>query len=553
MKCTECRDALAAYLEGLLDPADRAGMEAHMNECSSCRAELEETRELTARLEREGLAASPVSLETQVMDQILRQQAAQLRRLKMRKRIRILEISGAMAAAIALLLVGGFWLAQPATAEAERAAEVLAQGAEATPSPSTVHILARLRTVGHDNFVMIGDKYDFVPVEIWKQFGDQPKWRVQKPGRVAVMDSKSTTMLIRPDYVFTYPHPSSAAFDTGWLLALTEVQDMITHELRSAQAKRWDLKLAHQTTAAGEQVVVTVEAKSRLPADDYLKNKSFYDADMRRVYRFDEKTKRLVGFDAYLHRKEGEVLILTVERIDYDQPIDPAVFTIKMPEKVQLYHEPERLADNARYEKMTPEEAARAFFTACEKKDWKEVEKFLWPCDERLRHYLGGLKLIHLGKPFQSKGYGGWFVPYEIKLSSQVPFKVCRSKAVKRWVVLGPDAQVEAKRLAELKPLADGGKYEKLKPKEALEAFFAACKKKDWKEAGKFLIDSTSGQNLEKEMGSLATMDVHVGEPTPAKDADCWDVPVQISVTKKHNLALRSDNPAKRFVVDGGY
>jgi hypothetical protein len=300
-------------------------------------------------------------------------------------------------------------------------------------------------------------------------------------------------------------------------------------------------------------VVVTVEVKSRLPADDYLKNKSFYDADMRRVYRFDGKTKRLVGFDAYMHRKEGDVLILTVERIDYDEPIDPAVFTIKMPEKVQLYHEPERLADNARYEKMTPEEAARAFFTACEKKDWKEVEKFLWPCDERLRHYLRGLKLVRLGKPFQSKGYGGWFVPYEIKLTMPLAFKVCRSKAAKRWIVVGPDVQVDAKRLAELKPLADGGKYEKLTPKDVLQAFFAACKKKDWKEAQKFLVDSTSSESLEKEMRELATMDVHVGEAAPAKDAGCWDVPVQISYTKKHNLALRSDNPAKRFVVDGGF
>ena len=527
-------------------------MEAHMDECSSCRAELEATRELTARLEREGLAASPVSLETQVMDRILQQQAVELRRLKMRNRIRVLGISGAMAAAIAMLLVGGFWLAQPATAEAERAAEVLAQGAEATPSPSTVHILAKLRTIAHDNFVMIGDQYDFVPVEIWKQFGAKPKWRVEKPGRVAVMDGKSTTMLIRPDYVVTFPQPSPAAFDTGWLLALTEVQDMLTHELRSPRPNGWDLKLTHQTTAAGEQVIVTVEAKSRLPADDYLKNKSFEDADMRRVYRFDGKTKRLVGFDAYLHRKAGEVLILTVERIDYDQPIDPAVFTIKMPEKVQLYHQPERLPDNARYEKMTPEEAARTFFTACEKKDWKEVEKFLWPCDGRVRQYLGGLKLVRLGTPFQSKGYRGWFVPYEIKITMKLPFRVCRSDAAKRWIVLGPNVQADAKRLAELKPLPDAGKYEKLTPKEAIQAFFAACAKKDWTEAQKFLADSTTGQNLEKEMGELATMDVHVGEPTAAKDAGCWETPVEISFVHKHNLALRSDNAAKRFVVDGG-
>ena len=148
----------------------------------------------------------------------------------MRKRLRVLGLSGAMAATIAVLLVGSLLFTQPAAAE-KSAAEVLAQGAEAVPNPATVHIVAKMRTIGHDNFSMIGAEYDFVPVEIWKQFGDKPKWRVEKPGRVAVMDGASTVMLIRPDYVVQFPQASQGAFDTGWLLALTNVQDMVTHEL----------------------------------------------------------------------------------------------------------------------------------------------------------------------------------------------------------------------------------------------------------------------------------------------------------------------------------
>jgi hypothetical protein len=53
-------------------------------------------------------------------------------------------------------------------------------------------------------------------------------------------------------------------------------------------------------------------------------------------------------------------------------------------------------------------------------------------------------------------------------------------------------------------------------------------------------------------MEQLSTTDLHVGEPTAAKDAGCWETPVEISFVHKHNLALRSDNPARRFVVDGG-
>ena len=34
------------------------------------------------------------------------------------------------------------------------------------------------------------------------------------------------------------------------------------------------------------------------------------------------------------------------------------------------------------------------------------------------KDYLGGLEVISIGEPFQSMGYPGWFVPYEIKLQS---------------------------------------------------------------------------------------------------------------------------------------
>ncbi|MGO9111035.1 MAG: hypothetical protein ACLP9L_17570 [Thermoguttaceae bacterium] len=471
----------------------------------------------------------------------------------MRKRLQVMGISGAMASAIGVLLMVNAWLARPAAAE-RAAAEVLAQGAEATPNPSTVHIVAKMRTIGHDNFSMIGANYDFVSLEIWKQSGSKPKWRVEKPGRIAVMDGTSTVMLIRPDYVVQFPGASQGAFDTSWLLALANVQDMVTHELRAAQARGWDLKLTHETTGSGEKkLLVTVEAKSGLPADDYLKNKFFENADMRRVYRFDAKTKRLEGFDAYLHQSKGEVLILSIERIEYEEPIDPAVFALKLPEKASRYKEPERLPDNAKYEKMTPEQAARAFFEACEKKDWNEVEKFFWPCDDRMKSCLGGLKIIRLGTPFQSKGYGGWFIPYEIKFTMKVQFRVRNDNPAKRYVVLGPGESSDAKRLAELKPLADQEKYAKMSPKEAVEALVGAYTRKDVSEAYKFLEGSESLESVKKEMeGSGAFTDPRVGEASPAKEPGCWDVPVEISVVKKHNLAMRSDNPAKRYVVDGG-
>jgi hypothetical protein len=360
-------------------------------------------------------------------------------------------VSGALASAVAILFVVGLWFTPSAeaqkAAETQKAAEVLAKGAEAAANPKTVHIVAKMRTEPNDNFSGLAPDSEPVLVEIWKQFGEKPKWRVEKPGRVAAMDGASVMMLIRPNRAIKFSHATESAFDTDWMLGLTKVQDLVSRELRTAQAKGWDLKRTEETTASGEKkLVVTVEAKASVPDNDYVKDAFFDTANTRRVYRFDAKTQRLEGFDAYLHRAGGDVLIWTIERIEYDQPISPAVFTLELPQNVSWYKEPERLSDNAKYEKMTPKEAAKAFFEACGKEDWKEVEKY-WnsSVDDGLKGNLGGVEVVSIGEPFQSAISllnGDWFVPYEIKL---------KDGTVKKWnLALRPHK--EAKRF-----IVDGG------------------------------------------------------------------------------------------------
>ena len=415
MNCQECREAVTAYLEGLLDATCQSRIDLHLAECAACQAELQEVRELTVRLTPDGADEPEVSLETAVMDRILQEQAILIRRLQMKRRIRMFGISGAVAAAAALLFISVLWLTQPANAQ--KAAEALARGAEAVPNPSTVHVVAKMRTDRRDNFSSINPELDLQRIEIWRLFGNQPKWRVEKPGRVAVMDSVSTVLLVQPNMAVKFPRAAREAFDTGWMLGLANVQDMITRELRTAQAKGWKLKTVDETTATGEKKqVVTVEARAEVADNDWCKNKWFETADTRRVYRFDAKNQRLDGFEAYLHQPGGDVLVFATERIEYGQPIDPSVFTIELPKDVFFWKDVERLPDNAKYEKMTPKEAARAFFEACEKEDWTEVQKFSpIPLDERVKSFLGGLKIVSLGEPFQSKAYGGSYVPYEIR------------------------------------------------------------------------------------------------------------------------------------------
>jgi hypothetical protein len=56
-----------------------------------------------------------------------------------------------------------------------------------------------MRTRPAENFEYINPECEWVPLEMWKQFSDPPRWRVEKPGRVVVMDGVSSLLLVKPD------------------------------------------------------------------------------------------------------------------------------------------------------------------------------------------------------------------------------------------------------------------------------------------------------------------------------------------------------------------
>ena len=373
-----------------------------------------------------------ISVEARTADSVLHGPMGEMKRLKMKRRLRILGIGGLLATTVALFLVSNLWPSQ--SAAAQKAAEVLARGAEAASNPTTVHIVAKMRTPPGEYFEAIDADAAMVPVQVWRQFTDEQKWRIEKPGMVEVMDNSVDTLLEKPNRAWRYAirHENVNPRDL-MLLQLAGVQGLLDRELRAALANGWDLKLTHETMARGEKrLLVTVDAFRGWPENNYAKNKSFDSSDIRRVYRFDAKTHRLDGMDAYLHRRSGgDMLVLTVERIEYDQPIDPALFALKLPEDVKLvdwrkdYREPQVLPDNDKYSKMTPKQAARAFLEACAKEDWDEVRKFeTGPLSEQFRKGYGRLEIVHIGEPFKVQTYFGWYIPYEIKL---------RTGGVKKW------------------------------------------------------------------------------------------------------------------------
>jgi hypothetical protein len=102
--------------------------------------------------------------------------------------------------------------------------------------------------------------------------------------------------------------------------------------------------------------------------------------------------------------------------------------------------------------------------------------------------------------------------------------------------------------------LPDNDRYAAMTPELAARAFFAACAKEDWNEAGKFCTITGS---LKEYLGALEIVDLGQSFASAASlVGGAHFVPYEIKLkdgqVKKHNLALKRDGRTQRWFVDGG-
>ena len=60
------------------------------------------------------------------------------------------------------------------------------------------------------------------------------------------------------------------------------------------------------------------------------------------------------GLKVFVHAATSDVLVLEITRIEYNIDLDPKLFTLELPKNVTWFVPPTRLADNEKYERMTP-------------------------------------------------------------------------------------------------------------------------------------------------------------------------------------------------------
>ncbi|MFH1614185.1 MAG: zf-HC2 domain-containing protein [Planctomycetota bacterium] len=430
MNCTECIEKLVEYTEDLVSESQRQMVEEHLKDCRRCQTELKKLKELSERLTSDSQTWQQTTLEDAVFNRIIVEQNEKLkqtdrfnRQFRIWRKIMNSKITKFATAAVIIVAVILTVTVFNKTIPTASAAEVFAQAVEAISNLNSIHIKARMRTLPADNFSLIKLEHDFVPIELWKKVDESGlvKWKVEKPGRLLVMDGNSTIFLVRPNVVGK-SEPSSyiRGYDCDWFGRIANIKDLLESEYKYVQsAKNTELLIGHEITDGREKLTLEVDILAKGDyKNDYLKNKFIDASDHTKIYHFDAETKLLEGFEIIVHNDQNDVLVFETTEIEYNPQIDDGVFTLNLPDNIIQFKQPEILSNNEKYEKMGPKETAAVFFNACAQEDWDEFLKF-WTMsgvDQRIKAYLGGLEIISLGEPFKSGLYPGWFVPYEIKL-----------------------------------------------------------------------------------------------------------------------------------------
>ena len=301
------------------------------------------------------------------------------------------------------------------------AAEVLSKAAKAAAQLQSVFLQVQVRTLPRDNFEMIGTEYELVPHKLWKDHTAKGsgRWRIEKPGRVVVMDGNKSILWIKPNSA------ARGGRNSGFVVFLKELLDVhlvIDEAAMLANRKNVQSRVFEETNSEGKRqmvVIVNVPALGDFSKNAYLKNQSIIESDTQRIFRFDAETMFLEELEIYVKTKTGKTLVLAIEEVRCNEPLADDIFTLQLPANVNWSKKVYALP-GTKYQSMGPREVARAIFEASQNEDWDEFGRF-YPrttVSDSLKDKMAGAKLRSLGEPFQSGLYTGWFVPYEIELRS---------------------------------------------------------------------------------------------------------------------------------------
>ena len=433
MNCRQVQKRLVDLWDPAIPPSAVAELRRHLAECPACAQECIDFQAALDTIEPSFRIQASPDFKERVMKELTKSDAP-----ARRWRIPFPRLAFTVAAAAALVIAIPFLapLAQRQGEDHGPVATLLAQSVQAMSNLRTLHITARMRTTPAENFEYIDPKADFVPIEIWREFGNPPRWRVEKSLRVVVMDGTTSSMLINSRRLV---RGTPRAGHLDWIAVLLDPDQVLRNETNLTRFS----SIESSVRRAGNQQVLTVKHQPKGNyANDWVLNKSVSESSHSRVYYFSADSQRLQGMQLIQHLPSGDVTVFEITAVEYDKPLDAKLFTLDAPmDTIQSVAAEQMPASHVL--PRSPKETAQTFFEALARQDW-DAALTVYPqtsFEDNFKKAYGGLEVISIGEPFQSGLYGGWFVPYEVRLKSGTVKKhnlaVRNNNPVKRWVFDG--------------------------------------------------------------------------------------------------------------------
>ena len=192
MTCRSARREMA----DLIDEPVSMQLASHLKTCDACTAHHQQLADTLVRIQPVCQVRASLDFKERTMKKLANELAAAEAAKPYRQPHPVWRL--AFSAGLVLAIV----LALPYLGDHSKsgAVSLLAQSVEALGGMHSVHITARMRTVPGDNFELIGTQYEFVPLEMWKEFGSHTSLACGEPGRIVVMDGKQSLMLMNRNH-----------------------------------------------------------------------------------------------------------------------------------------------------------------------------------------------------------------------------------------------------------------------------------------------------------------------------------------------------------------
>ncbi|MHC4796378.1 MAG: tetratricopeptide repeat protein [Planctomycetota bacterium] len=338
MNCTQCKEQLVAYVEGILDSQYEQQILLHLQQCSNCRAEAEAHKQLHESLQDrmaikiKAFSQKPIS--TKVMNGIFRDLTNQSRRSLMHKRYT--KIGLGLAAVAAIIIVVGL--------------SVTIVNKSATPAwaiEQTINALQDVKTVYFSGIYQYDDTFKcwFIPKE---NETSPTNLRFESDSRVIVIQNNSTHHYFPRNNEVLNMDDSPFSRVEAWALVSQInlwVGDAFFQNLKE-HADNWEVSYGKDEQTNRNCAFVTCYYK---PSNMYF------------WFVFDMETKLVVRAKQWWTPDRNKKPFMTADQIIYNQDIPDEIFTFEPPkgaksiddntfnERESLYHKADKLYSNDKY------------------------------------------------------------------------------------------------------------------------------------------------------------------------------------------------------------